>query len=168
MVDEAISSHRLIGIIQPRDEDGTLYNIGCAGRIVSYNETNDGRYEVVLSGICRFKIKSELDQKNGFRRAVPIWEDYQHDLEPIGTLGVDRPRLNALLKDYFQLNGLTCSWDAVEGASDEKLMTSLAMICPMEPKEKQALLEAGCCRERAQLFMTLLEMAIRGECSCKH
>lgn len=168
MVDEAITSHRLIGIIQPRDDDGTLYDIGCAGRIVSYNETNDGRYEIVLSGICRFKIARELDQKNGFRRAVPIWENYSHDLEPLDCLGVDRSRLNALLKEYFHINGLTCSWEAVEGASDEKLMTSLAMICPMDSKEKQALLEAGCCKERAQLFMTLLEMAIRGECNCKH
>lgn len=167
MVDEAMASHRLIGMLQSK-EDGSLYDVGCAGRIVSYNETTDGRYEIVLTGICRFKIAHELDQKNGFRRVVPLWNDYHHDLEPLGTLGVDRSRLNALLKDYFHMQGLTCSWEAVEGASDEKLMTSLAMICPMEAKEKQALLEAECCKERAQLFMTLLEMAIRGECGCKH
>lgn len=167
LVDEAISSHRLIGMLQTRD-DGGLYNIGCAGRIVSYNETSDGRYEIVLTGICRFRFDRELDQKNGFRRVVPLWNDYNHDMEPLGTLGVDRAHLNALLKEYFQMNGLTCSWEAVEGASDEKLMTSLAMICPMDAKEKQALLEAGCCKERAQLFLTLLEMAIRGDCSCKH
>jgi Lon protease-like protein len=166
MVDEAMRSHRLIGMIQPR-EDGALYKVGCAGRISSYHETSDGRYEIVLTGVCRFTISDELPQVDGYRRARIAWDDFKDDLEPIGCLDMDRGKLNALLKDYFEHNGLTCSWEAVEGASDEKLMTCLAMICPFEPHEKQALLEAPCCRERAKLFMTLLEMA-QGDCGCRH
>lgn len=167
MVDDAISSHRLIGMLQTKD-DGGLYRIGCAGRIISYNETFDGRYEIVLHGICRFRIMDELAQKSGFRRIAPDWSTYKNDMEPTGCLDIDRPRLTRLLKEYFEKHGLTCSWDAVDSAPDEKLITSLAMICPFEAKEKQALLEAACCKERAQLFMTLLEMETSGECSRRH
>ena len=166
MIDEAMRGHRLIGMIQPRD-DGRLYNVGCAGRISSYHETSDGRYEIVLTGVARFAIVEELPQLDGYRRARTSWDAYREDLEPIGCLDMDRGKLNGLLKGYFEQNGLTCSWDAVEGASDEKLMTCLAMICPFESHEKQALLEASCCRERAKLFMTLLEMA-QGDCGCRH
>lgn len=168
MVDAALKGDRLIGMIQAR-EDGSLYDVGCAGRITSYNETTDGRYEVVLTGIMRFRIEQELEQQSGFRRVAAHWSSYQKDIEPIACLDIDRPRLNTLLKKYFELQGLTCSWEAVQGASDEKLLTSLAMICPMEAKEKQALLEAPGCKERAKLFMTLLEMSIcGGDCAGRH
>ena len=83
-------------------------------------------------------------------------------------LDIDRGKLRGLLKNYFEKQGLTCSWDAVDQASDEKLMTTLAMICPFDSKEKQALLEAVCCKERAKLFMTMLEMECTGSCGCKH
>ncbi len=165
MVDEAVSTSRLIGMVQTK-EDGDIYKIGCAGRITSYNETSDGRYEIVLTGICRFHIDEELGQKNGFRRVKAGWKDFKHDVEPMECLDMDRPKLRSLLKNYFEQQGLTCSWEAVDKAGDEKLITSLAMICPFEGKEKQALLEAPCCKERAKLFMTLLEMEIKGGCGC--
>jgi len=167
MVDDAIRGSRLIGMIQP-DEAGELYSVGCAGRITSYNETPDGRYEIVLTGVTRFKIEEELGQKSGYRRANVVWADFKGDLEPMGCLDMDRARLKNLLKDYFHHQGLTCSWDAVDNAGDEKLITSLAMICPFDAHEKQALLEAPCCKARAKLFMTLLEMEANGCCGCKH
>lgn len=167
MVDEAIATSRLIGMIQPK-EDGSIYTVGCAGRIASYNETSDGRYEIVLNGICRFKVETELPQQKGYRRVRASWRDFKTDMEPMGCLDIDRGKLNKLLKNYFQQQGLTCSWEAVEGASDEKLITSLAMICPFTASDKQALLEAPCCKERAKLFLTLLEMEISGNCSCRH
>lgn len=167
MVDDALRGDRLIGMVQTK-EDGDIYKIGCAGRITSYNETSDNRYEIVLTGICRFKIEDELGQKNGFRRVKAGWSDYKDDIEPMGCLDMDRGKLRGLLKNYFEQQGLTCSWEAVDKASDEKLMTSLAMICPFDGKEKQALLEAPCCKERAKLFMTLLEMETKGGCGCGH
>ncbi len=162
MVDDAMRGNRLIGIIQPNG-DGGLYNVGCAGRIFSYHETPDGRFEIVLNGICRFKIDNELPQQKGYRRIKPNWSDFLNDMEPMGCLDIDRAAFSKHLKNYFDLHGLSCSWDAVDGASDEKLITCLAMICPFDAKEKQALLEAACCKERAKLFMTLLEMSVRGD-----
>lgn len=167
MVDTAMSSHRLIGMVQTKD-DGSLYNTGCAGRITSYNETLDGRYEIVLTGVCRFRFEKELSQDSGFRRVQSDWASFENDLQKMDCLDIDRGKLRKLLKNYFEKQGLTCSWDAVDQASDEKLMTTLAMICPFDSKEKQALLEAACCKERAQLFMTMLEMECTGSCGCKH
>ncbi len=167
MVDSALSGHRLIGMVQTKD-DGSLYNVGCAGKITSFNEAPDGRYEIVLTGLCRFRFYGELSQVNGHRRVNPVWDEYGRDMDSMTCLDIDRAKLRKLLKNYFEQQGLTCSWDAVDQASDEKLMTTLTMICPFEAKEKQALLEAPCCRERAKLFMTLLEMECTGPCGCKH
>lgn len=167
MVDDAISSHRLIGMVQTK-EDGSLYKVGCAGRITSFNETADGRNEIVLTGVCRFSIEEELSQKDGYRRVHAAWSGFKKDMEPMGCLDMDRAKLKKLLKNYFEKQGLTCSWDAVDSAADEKLITSLAMICPLDASDKQALLEAPCCKERAKLFISLLEMEASGGCGCGH
>lgn len=166
MVDDAMSSHRMIGMIQPQ-EDGTLYKTGCAGRIFSYHETPDGRIEIILEGVCRFRIADELAQIKGYRRVRADWSGFAGDMDAVSCLDIDRAQLRVLLKAYFEKQGLSCSWDAVDGANDDKLITTLAMVCPFEPKAKQALLESACCRERARLFMTLLEMECGGS-SCKH
>lgn len=169
MVDDALRSRRLIGMVQPQPQaNGDIYKVGCAGRITSFNETPDGRNEIVLTGVCRFRIGSELPQKDGYRRARVEWSDFKRDMEPIGCLDMDRDRLKKLLKSYFAQQGLTCSWEAVDGAGDEKLITSLAMICPLSPSDKQALLETPCCKDRAKMFITLLEMEISGHGGCGH
>lgn len=167
MVDDAIRTHRLIGMVQPKG-DGGVYAVGCAGRITSFHETSDGRNEIVLSGLCRFRIEDELAQKSGYRRVKAGWGDFKKDLEPMSCLDMDRARLKKLLKQYFEQQGLTCSWDAVDSAGDEKLITSLAMICPLSPSDKQALLETPCCKERAKMFITLLEIEISGGCDGGH
>ncbi len=167
MVDDALKSNRLIGMIQPR-EDGSLYHVGCAGRITGWQETADGRYEIVLTGVSRFRLEAELEQRSGYRRAKVLWDSYPRDLEKMDCLDMDRDKLKANLKRYFEKQGLTCSWDAVDLAADDKLITALAMVCPFDPKEKQALLEAPCCKERAKLFMALLEIECTGDCDSKH
>lgn len=167
MVDDALKSNRLIGMIQPR-EDGALYHVGCAGRITGWQETADGRYEIVLTGVSRFRLEAELEQRSLYRRAKVAWQDFAPDLKKMDCLDMDRDRLKANLKRYFEKQGLTCSWDAVDLAADDKLITALAMVCPFDAKEKQALLEVPCCKERAKLFMGLLEMECCGDCDSKH
>lgn len=159
MVDDVMGSrHRLIGMVQPK-ADGSLYNIGCAGRITTLDETTDGRYLITLSGVIRFSIAEERAQKNGFRRIKPQWATFRGDMESANMLDIDRDKLIHLLGEFFDHHGLNCDWEAIKGAPDDRLMTCLAMVCPFEAGEKQALLEAGCCKERAKLFMTLLEIA---------
>lgn len=159
MIEEALATkHRMIGMIQPRT-DGSLYEIGCAGRITTFDETPDGRYLVSLNGIVRFKVVRELDQKNGFRRVRPDWSFFEKDMSEGAALDIDRTKLLHLLENFFEQHGLSCDWSIVKDTPDDRLMTCLSMVCPFEAGEKQALLEAGCCGERAKLFMTMLEIA---------
>lgn len=166
MFDDALGGDRLIGMIQPSDAHANgpspaLFSVGCAGRITSFSESGDGRYLVALDGVARFKIAEELPLHRGYRRVTPDWSPFGADLEEDnGT--VDRHRLIELLQAYFRQQSLSANWDAIGQAPDERLVTSLAMICPFRPAEKQALLEAGCLSERARLMMSLLEIAIAG------
>ena len=164
MVEDALAADRMIGMIQPtdptsRDREPAVYETGCAGRITSFAETDDGRYLITLTGVSRFAIRSEAECLRGYRRVVPVWERFASDLNDGGG-DVDRPRLVAGLKAYFKTQGLSVDWSAIESTPDERLVTSLAMICPFSPSEKQALLEAPDLAERAKLLIALIEMAI--------
>lgn len=166
MVDDALKSgNRMIGMIQPRS-DSSLYETGCAGRITNLEETKDGRYLIALTGICRFRIAQELPQQNGYRRVRPDWSPFVRDSEEMSCLDLDRPALREMLSRYFAMQDIHCDMDAIDGASDEKLITCLSMVCPFDPGEKQVLLEAKCCRERAQKFMALLKMAVHADDGC--
>ena len=166
MFDDALRNERLIGMIQPEEGrenpnlSASLCRAGCAGRITSFQETEDGRYLITLTGVQRFAVKEEIETISGYRRVRPDWSEYSHDLQRQKCLDVDRERLKSLLKEYFHKTGLSCEWDLLDEAPDRHLMTALAMICPFSPKEKQALLEAKNCQDRAELFINLLNMAI--------
>jgi Lon protease-like protein len=165
MFDDALAGDRMIGMIQPSDpqagEPPPLFEIGCAGRITSFNETGDGRYIVALDGVSRFRVAEELPLHRGYRRVIADWSPFAADLAE-EEFAFDRARLVALLQAYFRQQGLSANWDAVDQTPDERLLTSLAMICPFEPSEKQALLEAGCLSDRARLMMGLLEISTAG------
>lgn len=165
LVDQAMGQGRTLGMIQPTGDDANevlspLYNIGCMGRITSFSETEDGRYLISLIGVSRFKIGEELPMQNGYRRVRPVWAEFAHDLggEDAATK-LDRNRLLAALRDYFKAQGITANWEAIQQTTDENLVVSLTMVCPFEPNEKQALLEATTLAERARMLLTLLEMA---------
>lgn len=164
MVDDALKSSRIIGMIQPRtlSANAPLYQTGCAGKITAFNETDDGRYEITLTGLCRFSIGAEIeDGATPYRRVHADWDAFAADLVPVDCLNMDRAHLKSLLMRYFQMTELSCNWEQIDNTPDEKLITCLSMICPLEAGEKQALLEAPCCRERAALFTSLLELAVR-------
>ena len=168
--------YRMIGMIQPREPDpednrGTglamrrgvnplLYGVGCAGRITAFGETEDGRYLLTLSGVCRFQIAEELPQKDGYRRVLADYHRFRRDLDEENDATVDRRRLMAALKIYFDHRQIEADWKAIDGAPDDRLVTSLAMSCPFAPSERQALLEAPTLTERADAMITLLEMAV--------
>jgi hypothetical protein len=164
MVDDVLASEdRLIGMIQTRDVGGdVLYGTGCAGRITEFRETGEGRYEIMLSGISRFDIADELDGISGYRVIRPNWAPYESDLDTANKtcLGLDRSKIKSLVQKYFEREGMDCDWDAFDDAPDGKLMTCLAMACPIEPVEKQALIEEKSCKARAEMFITMLEMEL--------
>lgn len=160
MLDDALKDSRMIGMVQPK-ENGNLFDTGCAGRITSFEETDDGRYYVVLTGVSRYKIHEEIEQESGYRRVKPDWQSYANDLDPTGCLDLDREKLKSMLGEYFEMHDIDCNLELIDEAADDRLITCLSMICPFDAGEKQALLEAGCCKERSELFMAMLDMAIR-------
>lgn len=168
MFNDALRTDRLLGIIQPKeasvcsgDKTTLLHDLGCAGRITSFTETDDGRQMVTLRGISRFRIKTEVETPRPYRLVQPLWKEFAHDFQEEERIGLDRSRLNALLESYFELQGLYCDWDAVQSAPSHKLITLLSMVCPLDPEEKQALLEAETAQKRGELFMQILEMCLK-------
>lgn len=161
MVDDAMAGSRMIGMVQPKTYGGqALYDIGCAGRIINFSEAEGGRYLITLGGICRFRIARELETQKPYRSIAPDWSGYKADMEKqIEKVAVDRARLNNLLQSYFRKQEMSCDWEKVDIAPDADLLTALAMICPLGPSEKQALLEAENINTRTELFMTLIQMA---------
>lgn len=165
MVDDALATDRLIAMAQPlepgsRAKKPDVYPIVCGGRVTSYEETDDGRYLITLTGVARCRITDELPTTRGYRRVAVDWSEFQDDLESRGPCALDRDRLEPALERYFQLQGINANWDAIRETEDDRLVTSLAMICPFEAPEKQALLEASTPSERAALLISLVEMAV--------
>jgi Lon protease-like protein len=168
MIEDALAMPgRLIGMIQPNEVDPTdnpappIYKIGCAGRLSSFTETDDGRYLIGLTGVCRFDVAKELPMGDKpYRRVQPDWSRFQTDLVAT-TDAPDLPRkqLLTILYQYFKQRNIDADWKVVEKTPDELLISSLVMICPFAPNERQALLEATDLAARATLLTALLEMA---------
>ena len=171
MTRAALSQHqRLIGMIQPRasnDHDtgsGSLFETGCAGRITSFAETDDGRFLITLTGVSRFKVARELGvAAGGYREVAPDFSPFEADLLPNEQRDlIDRDKLKAVLETYFDKNKIKACWDTISDTDDETLVTSLAMACAFPSSEKQALLESRNLYDRCQTLIALLEMAAHG------
>ncbi|NQW10719.1 MAG: LON peptidase substrate-binding domain-containing protein [Alphaproteobacteria bacterium] len=168
MVRDALGAGRLIGMIQPLPEaDGAaepaLYRVGCAGRITEFAETDDDRLLITLTGVCRFTVDQEVTSMRGYRRVVADWSRFESDFTAEGGTGLDREALTRRLRLYFDAHDITADWDTIRDTPNERLMTTLAMVCPFAPNEKQALLEADDLKARSTVLATLLDMATLGE-----
>lgn len=166
MIRDALASGRMIGMVQPQDpasreQEPAVYPIGCAGRITGFTENDDGRFQITLTGVSRFRIREELSRVTPYRKVIVDFDEFTDDLEPPPHAGdVNRNRLAPALRSYLELHGLSADWQAIEKAPAESLINALAMICPFTPPEKQALLEARDIGDRADMMIALLEMAV--------
>lgn len=168
MLDDVMKTkHRLIGMIQPRDmpagsTEKRLHAIGCAGRLTGFSETEDGRYMITLSGISRFRVKEEVQGFAPYRRCSVEWQAFARDLGPTeDDPGFDRPAFLKLLGRYFTAMEMSTDWGSLTEADPELLLNSLSMLCPFDPEDKQALLEAPSLTTRRETLVTLLEFALR-------
>jgi Lon protease-like protein len=163
MVDYALSGDRLIGMIQPTEHEDSalkpkLSRVGCAGRIVSFRETDDNRYLVTLAGVCRFRLTGEMAAATAWRAGNVDFAPFAADLVTQPDEDFPRERLLAALKTYLTHRDMKADWSSVMSAPGEALVNALAMMCPFGPVEKQALLEAQSLQDRASTLMALLEM----------
>jgi Lon protease-like protein len=167
MVFDALGAERMIGMVQPDPSgaDGTVpvYRTGTAGRIISFSETQDGRLLIVLAGVCRFDIQEEISTTRGYRRVVPDWTRFRGDFELPTEGGThDRTRLLSLLREYFQRKGLETHWPNLEQVPTPLLVNVLTGQLPLDPPERQALVEAVTPEERIAKFIHLLEFDVVG------
>ena len=167
MIEDCLKTpHRLIGMIQPRATPGgepRLQAIGCAGRLTGFSETEDGRYMVTLSGASRFRVKEEVQGFTPYRRCLVDWAPFGRDLGPAeDDPGFRRDAFLKLLGRYFTHMNLASDWEGLKDAEPELLINALSMLCPFQPEEKQALLEAPSLETRRETLVTLIEFALRG------
>jgi hypothetical protein len=166
MVFDALGSHRMIGMVQPntanQDEGAkaTVYKVGCAGRITAFNEIEDCRLLIILTGVCRFEITEELAVQRGYRRVIPDWQPFAGDLSDTESLEVDLSFFYELLQNYFQAHEIQADWQSIKRMPGRLLVNYLAMNMPFDPWEKQALMEARTLSDRTRTLIALFEMSL--------
>ncbi len=168
MLDDTLKTqHRLIGMVQPivmpeGRSTGRLHQIGCAGRLTAFQETEDGRYLITLSGISRYRVVEQVEGFAPYRRANVEWATFERDLgRAEADEDFDRGAFLKVLGRFFETAQLSSDWDSLKEADVELLINSLSILCPFDPEEKQALLEAPSLSTRRETLVTLMEFALR-------
>ena len=172
MLEDALKTpHRLIGMIQPivvpegkseAKSGGRLHQIGCAGRVTAFQETEDGRYLITLSGVSRYRMLEPIEGFAPYRRATVDWTSFERDLgRAEADEAFDRAGFLKVLARFFETAQLSSDWDSLKEADPELLINSLSILCPFDPEEKQALLEAPTLANRRETLVTLMEFALR-------
>ncbi len=167
MVFDTLGGSRMLGMVQPaaeatRSGGDPVRRIGCAGRVTSFAETDDGRLMIVLTGVCRFAIAQEVEAHHGYRNVVPDWSAFADDLDPDRDVAVDRSGLRDVLQRLVTFRGLQLDWEQAEALPDPVYVDAFAMNLPLADEEKQALLEAEDVGDRARLLAGLAQMALNG------
>lgn len=164
MVSDALAGSRTIGMVQPRgdaqgQQEPPVYPVGCAGRLTNFQELDDGRNLITLSGLCRFEILDELERTTPYRQFTVSYDRFASDLKPADGAAIDREALVASVSRYVERQELKSDWELIEQADTETLVNALGMLCPFTPSEKQALMEAADFAARSETLRALLEMA---------
>jgi Lon protease-like protein len=162
MVDDALGGERLIGMIQPapgeeNKSNPDLARVGTVGRITSFTETDDGRYLVTLTGVCRFALGNELAAGAPYRQALTDFEPFAGDFAASSGERIDRKHLIASLRRYAMLHGFDVDWESVEQAPTETIVNVAAQICPFDAAAKQAMLEALTLEDRCEALLAMVE-----------
>lgn len=167
MVDDALKTSRVIGIIQPdlaehaRGKPAGLYQVGCVGRITQFAETGDNRYILTLTGVARFSLREEMAVLTPYRQGSVNYEPFLLDfVARAGEEEVDRQAVLTSLKSFVDANDLQIDWKGISAASNEALVNALCMMAPFGPREKQALLEAVDLKTRAELLVAITEIEV--------
>ena len=167
MVRDAMAGSRVIGMVQPLNPGMAaavpeVYEIGGAGRITAFRETEDDRIMITLTGLSRFHTAEELSVTTHYRQIRADWRRFSDDLvseEGDPALQVREPLLIALRR-YLEISQFQVDWQAVQNAPTGPLVDNLSLVCPFAPSEKQALLEARDHAARCILLTALLDMAV--------
>jgi len=172
LIRDAMETDKLIGMVQTVDahddlvpDDARLYEVGCSARITEFNETDDGRFLITICGVSRFHIQTDEPTEAGYRRARVTYAGFERDSvtpTPAET-EAERQSLMHAIDEFFEVADDGADWAAIAEANTVDLLTSLAMISPLEARDKQALLECPTTAERQKLLVALMDMAANGD-----
>tara|TARA_B100001093_G_scaffold497552_1_gene544620 strand:- start:964 stop:1608 length:645 start_codon:yes stop_codon:yes gene_type:complete len=164
MINKAISSKsRLVGMIQPNNcNQDKLHDVGCAGKIIKFEETDDKRYLITLKGLSRFDLISEKTNKKKFKEAQIKWERYSQDLQKNNT-NEKFISLKASLKKYFKIKNFRVNFELIDKCYDYNFVDQITMICPLAFEEKQLLLETISISKRGNLLQSIIESYVEEE-----
>ncbi len=158
MINKAISSkNRLVGMIQPNNSNqNKLYNVGCAGKIIKFEETEDKRYLITLKGLSRFELISEKTNRKNFKEAQIKWDRFSQDLEK-QNINENFTSLKLSLKKYFKIKNIKVNFEVIDKCNDYNFVDQITMICPLAFEEKQLLLETISISKRGDLLQSIIE-----------
>lgn len=162
LISDAMARDRLIGLIQPRivraeddSETPPLFDIGCLGKIAHVEALDDGRYNIVLEGLARFRMTRELEVTTPFRQ---IEAEVEVDNRDDSNLALARrASLEHESRHFAETQGYAVDWEAVSRLDDESLVNGIAQIAPFDAAAKQALLEATSLADRADLIVQMMQ-----------
>ena len=164
MIEDALRTDRMIGMVQPRAEgagSSELHEVGCLGKITQFAETGDGRLMVTLTGISRFRVAEELRVLTPYRQCIAAYNEFLQDLdEDHEDDDMDRAGVLRTLRNFAEANRLKIDWKSIEQTPNEALVNALAMMSPFGPEEKQALLEAVTLKARADVLIAITEIEL--------
>ena len=148
MINDSMKTNKMIGLIQPKknkiNSSQDLYEVGCLGKITSFEETSDGRYLITLNGLSRFKIVNEINNAKKYREYVVNFDNFS------GDVNLDKEQLQFSdleiifkdLKSLFKKKGYVINWKSLEKQNLNEIINALAMASPFSIEEKQILLES--------------------------
>lgn len=165
LVTDALARDRRIGMIQPRGggDPPPLFEVGCVGRIAHVEALDDGRFNIVLEGLTRFRAVEERTVTTPFRQVTASFDEWNDAEEPEPLPSIIRAGLEAEAQRYAERLGVSVDWEGVERLDDETLVNGIAQIAPFDPAIKQALLEAGAIADRCELLVQAMAFARAGD-----
>jgi len=154
---ECLKKERLIGIIQPKNNNNELFMMGCIGKVTSYIETPDYRIVLNLEGVCRFILKDQTLTTHGYYQGIIDNADYLDDLHEVES-NIDRKTLIQKYSNFFKIKKLEIDQNVLSDTSNLQLLSTLAMLAPFNKIDKQAILESPNLIERVNTINSILDL----------
>ena len=166
LVNDVIKTNKLMGMIQSVNGGHKVYNIGCLGKISDFRKSNDGRILLNLTGLTRFEIMKEVDNKKLYREFNVNYDKFHDDTQISDSLKIETNEVASLLKKiriFFDKSGINLNWNEFENLKDEQKINTLAMIAPISDGEKQKLLETVTVNDKIKTHVNIADFYIRGK-----
>lgn len=160
LVNDCVENNKLMGMIQAKKNSNEVYRVGCLGKIIDFQKSQDGRILINLSGVTRFEIKEEIKNNKLYREFVVDYKKYLLDVEEDEKIFLDHSKMNILykkIKSFFKKNGLLLNWLEFSNLEQMQQINTLAMIAPISNEEKQKLLETLTLNDKVETLLNIVE-----------